>query len=91
MFTHDGRDDCRRSRARQQLLDETVAIVERLHQSPLLPGTLRTETDPDKESVGYRVDGFLHIWLGVAVVKQLQFSPRECCLPVARAGTAGLR
>lgn len=42
MFTHYGRDDCCNSRGMQQLLEEAVAIVERFHQSPLLPGTLKT-------------------------------------------------
>lgn len=40
--THNGRDDCGGGDREQQLLDETVAIVERFHQGALLPGTLHT-------------------------------------------------
>lgn len=42
-FTHNGRDDRRRIRGEQLLLDKTVPVVERFHQSPLLPGALQTE------------------------------------------------
>lgn len=53
LYTHNGWYDCGSSSREQQLLQETVPVVERFHQSPLLPGTLEekdTETDYSKRS-----------------------------------------
>lgn len=47
MITHNGRNDLCRSGGKQQLLNKAVPIVERFHQSPLLPGTLKTNRETE--------------------------------------------
>lgn len=50
LFTHNGRNEGWRCRGKQQLLEKAVPIIQRFHQSTLLPGTLKTQRETETQT-----------------------------------------